>query len=97
MLGRFVCVRVRVMTAAPLPGVSPARRGSRGAADTTGGGWAGSAGRETKKKRANSAIPALNRVKSGCGSPCTFDPFNCGTTQPAAVLPQPGRRSMGAD
>src|SRR5271167_783771 len=29
MLGRFVCARVRVMTAAPLPGVSPPRFGSR--------------------------------------------------------------------
>jgi len=71
MFGFLVCVRVRVMTAAPLPGVSGVRRGSREAIEVAEGASIVGAGRETKNKRANSATPARNRLKIGCGSAIT--------------------------
>ena len=86
MFGRFVCVRVRVMTAAPLPGVSPpraargreARRASRPAADA-----AGSAGRATKKPTRQQRHPCPKRLKNGCGSPITFDLSVMDATRPS--------------
>src|SRR5271169_4150290 len=89
MLGRFACVRVRVMTAAPLPGVSPLRRGSREATTIREARSADGAARETKSKRTKSAIPARNRVKSGCGSAITFDLFELesGAARPGPPLP----------
>ena len=67
MFGRLVCVRVRVMTAAPLPGVSASRRGSRGA-DAAHDGVAPRCARreeEARQKRHTCPETAQERMRLG--------------------------------
>src|SRR5271166_5109959 len=76
MLGRFVCVLVRVVTAAPLPGVSLPRLGSREAVGR--GGDAAEAARPGANHRARRAIPARNRTSNGFEAVGTKnDPISC--------------------
>lgn len=74
MLGRFVCVRVRVMTAAPLPGVSPPRFGSLAAVGRTADDDAETpnAGLNHLARR---AIPARRRTTNGLEAVDTDDPL----------------------
>lgn len=72
MFGRFVWVRVRVMTAAPAPGLSPPRLGSRGPAARAGIGVVPP--RPGANQRASRAIPALRRSTNGFEAPATNGP-----------------------
>src|SRR5574337_309784 len=80
MLGRFVWVRVRVITAAPLPGVSAPRFVSRGAIRRAGAdAEAPNAGLNHRAKR---AIPARKRTTNGLEAVGTkTTPFLTGLTQ----------------
>ena len=60
------------MTAAPAPGISGPRCGSR-TANTTPIGESDGAPRGPSKKRASRAIPARKRETNQVGSPCTCD------------------------
>src|SRR5271165_1685746 len=75
MLGRLVWVRVRVMTAAPAPGLSPPRLGSRDPAARTGVGPAPP--KPGANQRASRAIPALRRRTNGFEAPATNRPRCC--------------------
>lgn len=72
MFGRFVWVRVRVITAAPAPGLSPPRLGSRGPAARIGVGAAPP--KPGANQRASRAIPARRRRTNGFEAPATNGP-----------------------